>query len=553
MQPRTTVWLALVALALGAFIYLFEVRGGDERARAEALEKRLFAGLEVARIERLELSTADGQAAVIERDGDRWMLVEPLSAPASPAAVKAILDALEGLEREGGVDAPDDLAPFELAEGAHRVGFSGEGVTGELLLGRATPVGANRYVIVPGASRIDLVRSFRLNAFEAPLDDLRDKRVLPLEIAAVKRLTARWPGQSVELERRDDGWWMTAPLESRADTSSVDTLLADVAFLSAEGFVDAASAADRRAVAGLAEPAFALRVEGMRDAASSDAPTGQAPDAVGETAPGSTSPSAFALELTVGPVLERDAGLRVAKGRDGMLFAIAAERLDDWPREVVAYRDKTLSQFDVSEARTFELAFAADESPTPEAAPAGQRDQPAGERDQAAGERDQAAGGGDEAAGAADGAPLRIQAELAGAQWRSAPEAMAPSRAAALIAELAHLEGIDIVAERLGDAERAALGLRPPRVSIRVWGDGDSGASAPLLAELSLGHAHAGRGVFAKRRDSDVVYVLDPALAAEIPLSVESFRSDFVEAPDAPAADGSEEHEPGPADDVPEI
>ena len=131
---------------------------------------------------------------------------------------------------------------------------------------------------------------------------------------------------------------------------------------------------------------------------------------------------------------------------------------------------------------------------------------------------------------------------------------MAPERAAALVAELAYLEGIDIVADDLGAAERSALGLRPPRVAIRVWGEGESGASAPLLAELSIGREQPGRGVFAKRRDGDVVYLLDPALAAEIPFSVEAFRQGFIERAEVePGAEVDVEGEVEALDDVPEI
>jgi hypothetical protein len=302
---------------------------------------------------------------------------------------------------------------------------------------------------------------------------------------------------------------MTAPVEGPADASSVDTLLADIAFLSAEGFADDEEGAAEALET--AEPAFTLRLEVQ---ASSQESSGE-PDA-----PAGDTP---ALELVVGPPVDPGSddeigARRIARGRDGMLFELAAERLDDWPRQVVAYRDKTLSQFDVSQARTFELVF------TPEA--------------------------GDSAGDPAP--PVRVQAEFTGTGWVSGPEAMAPERAGALVAELAYLEGIDIVADDLGETERTALGLRPPRALIRVWGEGESGASAPLLAELSIGRAQPGRGVFAKRRDGDVVYLLDPALAAEIPFSLEAFREGFVQGPE-PTNDVDVDGDPAAVDEIPAI
>ena len=46
MNPRNTGILLLVAAALGAFIYFYEIQGADSRREAEEREKRLFAGVE---------------------------------------------------------------------------------------------------------------------------------------------------------------------------------------------------------------------------------------------------------------------------------------------------------------------------------------------------------------------------------------------------------------------------------------------------------------------------------------------------------------------------
>ena len=514
MNPRTTVWLALAALVLGAFIYLFEIRGGEERDQAESRGKRLFPELVDARIDRLSLTTSDGHEVDLERISDEegdagWKLTAPVAAPASEGAVAAILTGLEEIERESEIPMPEDLEPFGLGDGAPRLRFEGTGLKGELILGGTAPVGASRYVLMPGGSRIDLVHSFRLNAFGESLDDLRDKRVLPFATATVHRARFSWPGTHVVVERRAGGWWLREPIEGPANASMIDTLLADLAYLRAEGFID--EAVEPRAL-GLDAPAFAAVLEVPRESDASDTETGDS----------------LQIDFAVGDVLDSDEGRRSARGRSGMLYQIASERLEDWPRRVVDYRDKTVSQFDVSAARTFELVFFSAAA------------EPHGE----------------EAA-----MPLvRIQAELADAGWVAGPEPMAPGRAAALIAALARLEGIDIVADAMGDDERGAIGLRPAAVSIRVWGGGESGAEAPLLAELSIGAEAPRGGFFAKRQDADIVYLIDAALASEIPVSLVAFRESFGAEVDDPIGDplgedllGEGEGDVGTLNGVPEI
>jgi hypothetical protein len=41
MRPKTTGILLLLAAALGAFVYFYEIRGADARREAEEREKRL--------------------------------------------------------------------------------------------------------------------------------------------------------------------------------------------------------------------------------------------------------------------------------------------------------------------------------------------------------------------------------------------------------------------------------------------------------------------------------------------------------------------------------
>src|SRR5690606_35962019 len=54
----------------------------------------------------------------------------------------------------------------------------------------------------------------------------------------VRRIEAQWTDGGVVVEKQDGDWRLVEPIAGEADGDAVETLLADLAFLRAEGFVD---------------------------------------------------------------------------------------------------------------------------------------------------------------------------------------------------------------------------------------------------------------------------------------------------------------------------
>ena len=235
-----------------------------------------------------------------------------------------------------------------------------------------------------------------------------------------------------------------------------------------------------------------LRADGFVDSEMSDANAG-------------LDPPDFAVELGLGdaggaPVhvaigQDRD-GLRTVRGRDGALYELSSARLDDFPRSVLELRDRTLSRFIGGDVRRFELRF-----------------------------------GGDDASGA----PVVVTRE--DLDWLSDPP-LRDGVGADIVANLSNLVARDIQAEWLGEAERAALGLVPPRVSVRVFGDGEP---AEQLAEVWLGNLDGGRGIAAMVPGRDEVFLLDSRIAENLPTSRAAFEEAFVALSEAAEAGPDEE------------
>lgn len=457
MSLRSTGVLALIALLLGGFIYWYEIEGEAARQAARDDEERILPGLESDAVELIALSTQDGAAARFERIDGRWMMTSPVAGRADATALDAMAHALTNLPREGAVANPGARAEFGLGLEARTIRFVADGKPGELQIGRSTPVGGHVYVATHADDDVEYVESYRVNAFNRNLDDLRERRILNFDGADLRTLRITWPATDGETEvalARDDAgdWQMGVPLVGAADQQTLGELISNLSFLSATGFIDVRT---DEGDAALANPEITFHWTLLGDHVE----------------------SRMRIGFADSPIVE---------GPDGQRFTIAAERMNEFQREVVAYRFKMLSEFDLVDARHLELEFLEE---------------------------------GVE--------PLRVEAVLDEAGWSGADPEIDSDRASDLVRQLASLQAIDILADEMGPAELASLELSPPRVRIHVQSQQGTDGTSTSLADVTIGRLDAGRGFFAQRRGASTIYVLSPSVVNDIPVSREVFSAEF--------------------------
>jgi hypothetical protein len=464
MNPRITGILFLIAAALGAFVYFYEIRGEEGRLEAEARQKRLFPDVEDEAVEWLELTTSDGRPVRAERREKGWQIVEPLVFPGDEFALDGMASALAQIASEAVYEDPQAPEVYGLDDESREVRFAAGGAEHALRTGDKTPMGGNSYASVVGEKPVYAVPSFRVNSLGKAFDDLRDKRILHFDSSSVERLSASWPGGRVALTRQEGKWRLSAPVEGAADADTVTDLLSDLSFLRASGFEDEPPP---DAETGLDRPAFAVELE-------------LAP--VTPVEGGGAEPRRLAFAVGSEVV---DAA-RLVRAAQPSLYRIPAERLDDFPRELVDYRFKRLAEFEVRDAERIELGFSSREGETRVVTVTRHED-----------------------------------------AWHSAPEPMAPEKITRLVEELSRLEANDILAERVGPEELRELGLDPANVTLLVYGK-QEGEQEARLAEVRLGVLRGSQGIVAQTGENPALFQLEIDLAEHIPVSFEAFRNRFV-------------------------
>ncbi|MBK7950311.1 MAG: DUF4340 domain-containing protein [Deltaproteobacteria bacterium] len=491
MNPRTTGLLALVALVLGAFVYFYEIEGETGRETEREAEKQIFAGLEADSIESLELTTSDGITARFERREGDWRVVSPIEGAGDATALDAITSALAGLARAGSVaSAPGDLAQFGLGDAARIVRFEAKGASHALAVGRPTPVGGNVYVRADEADEVAYVESYRLNALKHGLTELRDRRIVRLAPEALARLVIAWPEAesttAVELERdASEVWQIRRPIAARADQQTVRELISNLEYLQATGFLDERTVAVEAA---LKETALELR---LTERGAEDSRAEGAAEASGSGAPQASDEEATRSIRIAG----LEGGSRIVES-EGRLYRLAPERLEDFVRERDAYRDRQLVDLAPGALERIELAFA----------------------------------GGD---------PIVLRRGDAG--WSGEGREIEPDAVSSLADTLATLRAEQIVADEMGAAELASIGLEPVAARFLLKSADESGAAIGI----ELGRLDPARGLFARRTGESVVYALAASLAEALPLDLATFDERYGRRPEPePEAEAEAEAEP---------
>ena len=243
MKFKTNAIIGLIFLGLLGFVYIHEIKGGEERRKEAEKSKRLL-DFKEGHVRRLLLGRGD-TTVVLDKRADGWKLSAPVVDAADQDAVERYLRNLGESEREKvvvdsasvtaaeaekyGLDAPRMTVAIETEDGMKQ----------EIRWGADSPTDRFTYGQMEGDNpEIFVVRAWRFDNLEKSVFDLRDRQVLAFAKDEVVEVRRKGPGGELILVREGDIWQMRQPVSALADDEAVNALLNKFDNAEIQGFAD---------------------------------------------------------------------------------------------------------------------------------------------------------------------------------------------------------------------------------------------------------------------------------------------------------------------------
>ena len=241
MRSRNLIILAVVVVALGAFIFFVE---RHQPTTDEAVERadRVFPELDEDAIETVEIESSHGpiRLSLVE---DEWRMVEPLDWAADPTAVRSLLGAISNLDTERTLSLGEvALSDYGLDDPVLGVVLvDANGVRFALAVGDATPLGSKRAVRRGTDDEIILSADAFVAALDREIDEWRSRDVIDLLEHDLESIEISTVEDRIRVEQINGRWQLIEPLVDLADRDQLQSLISELntlrvgEFLSGDG------------------------------------------------------------------------------------------------------------------------------------------------------------------------------------------------------------------------------------------------------------------------------------------------------------------------------
>ncbi len=228
-------------------------------------EKKLFT-LNRNDIVGIRIKKSGKDRLVLTRKGDQWKITHPFQARASETEANKLLNQLTGLSAQTFMtEKAENLARYGLAEPDWRIDLflAPDRTQASLLLGIPPNEDVDNfnylYAKRDEKHAVVVLKKELMKEIDKTPEDLREKKVFPFKSWKVKKVELSWKGQDVTIVRKEAGkWLLTAPIEVRASSSKVSSLLSELSQLEGDDFFKRPEDEKELARYGLVQPAVEM-------------------------------------------------------------------------------------------------------------------------------------------------------------------------------------------------------------------------------------------------------------------------------------------------------
>jgi hypothetical protein len=328
MRWQTTASLAVILLLLGAFYYVYEIRLGPEREKAEGRKGQMFSA-EAGNVSDVEIKRGT-EVLKFRREGEGWRMLAPIETRGDRAAIDELITSVltAKIDREIAA-APASLAEFGLDAPKAEVTLTlKDGRRLGVQLGSKNPTGVWVYGREEGKAAVVALPDSVLRDASRPVADYRDKTVLTFDRGAVTGLDINTPDETLGLVADGGKWKLTRPAARAADGEAVTEFLEKLGAARVKEFA--------------AEAPASLQSYGLDRPFRVDIQTGRDKDRATKT-------------LLVGRVDATKQGVYAMRPGEPSVLLLPEDVWKALPKSMAAVRDKTVVAFDRDKVAKIEI------------------------------------------------------------------------------------------------------------------------------------------------------------------------------------------------------
>ena len=239
-----------LAVLLFFGIYYFE--RPYRLAREQKPDPRIFPSVRLEAVTNIVIRPAGQSEIRVEKTNNTWHITRPFDYPGDTLRIEVFLAALTNIVSQGHISSSElntrtnASQEFGFETPAYSIAVQQPGLQRPFLIGAKTVVGDQMFLQVVGGEGVHLVDASLLKLLPQRGDDWRETTLLPIDAFNADALEARVGTKTFRFELSSTNylWRMTKPIDARADSSRLESLLAKLAESTVVGFIPEGSAID---------------------------------------------------------------------------------------------------------------------------------------------------------------------------------------------------------------------------------------------------------------------------------------------------------------------
>jgi len=224
MKLVKTLSFFIILVALASYVYFYEIKGGEERDKIKNLEEQIF-NFEKDSVKAIDIRSALNQF-YFEKSEDGWRIIRPVETDGDKTTIDGVINTLSNLKKVRDFNIKkEDLKDYGLVGRSTLVILIfNDGTRDSVRFGDDTPVGSNVFAN-KNDTTVFIVASYTKNQVTKNLFDYRDKSITKVKRDDIREFRVKNEKGQFHLVKEGNDWYLEAPMETKADNSTITSFL----------------------------------------------------------------------------------------------------------------------------------------------------------------------------------------------------------------------------------------------------------------------------------------------------------------------------------------